>query len=226
MPRISGPAGSNTTVASPTAAPLLRQGASGSAVASLQKALAAAGFGAGSTDGSFGPKTRAAVVAFQRARGLSADGVVGPKTWAALATATGPSTPSTPSTGGVTDSFDAPTTTVQYAARGTGYYPDSSALEGGFVDRKGAPLHTLQDFLAGRSTYVSVAMDSTAFPYGTALTIPQMDAAFGRHIPFKVVDTGSAFKGKGTSRIDICTASARDSLDPTINGPLTLIPKG
>lgn len=35
-------------------------------------------------DGRFGAKTRAAVVAFQRGRGLSPDGIVGPKTWDAL----------------------------------------------------------------------------------------------------------------------------------------------
>src|SRR5262245_34112978 len=42
-----------------------------------------------------------------------------------------------------------------YTAKGTGYYPDASPMEGGFVDRKGKPLQTLQDYLAGKAPYVS-----------------------------------------------------------------------
>lgn len=110
-----------------------------------------------------------------------------------------------------------------HRARGTGYYPHDSKLEGGFQDRKGRPLHTLQDYLAGRAPYVSVAMDKNAFPYGTKLRIPELEAKYGRPIEFRVVDTGGAFRGKGTSRIDICTENRAASLDATINGPLTLI---
>ena len=92
-----------------------------------------------------------------------------------------------------------------------------------FVDRRDQPLRTLQDFLSGKANYVSVAMDSKAFPYGTKLRIPELEAKYGKQIEFRVVDTGGAFVGKGTSRIDICTANKRASLDSVINGPLTLV---
>lgn len=108
-------------------------------------------------------------------------------------------------------------------ATGTGYYPDNSAMEGGFVDRQGKKLNTLQDFLAGKADYVSVAMDKNEhIPYGAKLRIPELEKKYGRPIEFRVVDTGGAFTGKGNSRIDICTANEKASTDPTINGPLTL----
>lgn len=67
--------------------PTLRRGSKGDAVERLQRALAAAGFGPGANDGTFGPGTEAAVKRFQAARGLTADGVVGPATWSALSAA-------------------------------------------------------------------------------------------------------------------------------------------
>ncbi len=62
----------------------LRGGSSGPAVEDLQRRLKAAGFDPGPTDGQFGPKTRAAVIAFQQAKGLMVDGIVGPQTQGAL----------------------------------------------------------------------------------------------------------------------------------------------
>src|SRR6266567_2068580 len=63
---------------------MLRLNSSGPQVRALQQALQAAGFNPGSIDGSFGPGTEAAVLAFQRSTGIAADGVVGPNTATAL----------------------------------------------------------------------------------------------------------------------------------------------
>lgn len=63
---------------------MLTFGSRGTDVSRLQRTLNAAGFNAGSADGVFGQRTKNAVVAFQRRRGLSADGVVGPNTSARL----------------------------------------------------------------------------------------------------------------------------------------------
>ncbi|WPB77391.1 peptidoglycan-binding protein [Archangium violaceum] len=85
--------------AAAAAPPTLRLNAKGAAVTTLQNKLKAAGFNPGTIDGQFGPKTLAAVKAFQKAKGLESDGVVGPKTWNALNKATAPK-PSTPASSG------------------------------------------------------------------------------------------------------------------------------
>ena len=69
------------------ARPILRRGDSGPNVLYLQTLLSSV-VGPIDTDGKFGPKTAAAVIAFQKANGLTVDGVVGPKTWDALEKAT------------------------------------------------------------------------------------------------------------------------------------------
>ncbi len=63
---------------------LVRSGSKGSSVISVQKELKAAGISPGAVDGEFGPKTRAAVMRYQRKHRLEVDGVVGAKTWSAL----------------------------------------------------------------------------------------------------------------------------------------------
>jgi len=112
--------------------------------------------------------------------------------------------------------------------RGSGYYPHNSAMEGGYKDMRGKKLHTLQDFLKGKSPYVSIALDKNLYKkgsvkYGDTFRIPELEKKYGRPIVFKAVDTGGAFTNKGFSRVDICCGSRKDTLDKTINGKLTLV---
>lgn len=81
--------GVDTPTQAPTTAPqtqsaapgvdtsLIRQGDIGPNVEALQRQLQAKGFDPGQVDGQFGPRTEAAVKAFQTAHGLEVDGVVG-----------------------------------------------------------------------------------------------------------------------------------------------------
>lgn len=197
--------------------PTIRSGSRGQDVRDLQKALKAAGFDV-AEDGVFGPATAKAVKEFQRSKNLDADGVVGPKTWGALGgggTPTEPPVNPPPPPPGATG----PT----YTATGTGYYPANNSLEGGFLDRLGKPLYTLQAYLAGKAPYVSTAMDRHAFNYGQKIRIPELEKKYGRTIEFRVVDTGDAFIGAGKTRIDICTANWTAAHDKTINGTLHIV---
>ena len=64
--------------------PVLKQGMKGDYVKPLQILLNGRGYDCGTVDGSFGPKTLAAVKLFQKNKGLTIDGSVGPKTWEKL----------------------------------------------------------------------------------------------------------------------------------------------
>lgn len=62
----------------------LKNGSKGPEVKTLQRNLNALGYDCGDVDGSLGPKTLAALKAFQKAKGLEVDGYCGQLTWTAL----------------------------------------------------------------------------------------------------------------------------------------------
>lgn len=113
----------------------------------------------------------------------------------------------------------------KFDARLTGYWPYSASteaerrMEGGTKDRKGRPLHTLEQHLADRVAhpYASVAGDDAIFPYGQRLSIDAFPGAV-----FRVVDTGGNFRGAkkvyrslGREPLDVCVDSRRTYVPAT-----------
>ncbi len=86
----TSPSTTTTTVPPAAADGTLEEGEDGPEVNLLQARLTELGFWLGQPDGGYGQLTRQAVMAFQKANGLSRDGVAGPATLAALETATRP----------------------------------------------------------------------------------------------------------------------------------------
>ena len=80
----------------------LKQGSRGDLVKTVQQKLIRWGYLKGTADGIFGAKTKAAVIAFQKKNGLTADGVIGTRTAQAL----GISLSSSTSTSWATSSTD------------------------------------------------------------------------------------------------------------------------
>ena len=68
---------------------LVKQGSTGAEVKTVQQKLKNWGYYTGAVDGIFGPKTKEAVMYFQRKNGLAVDGIAGPKTLAAMGIASG-----------------------------------------------------------------------------------------------------------------------------------------
>ena len=64
--------------------PVIYPGVQGSYVREIQQLLKSKGYYSGTVDGRFGDGTKAAVIALQKANGLTADGVVGSGTWKVL----------------------------------------------------------------------------------------------------------------------------------------------
>lgn len=113
------------------------------------------------------------------------------------------------------------TGTSSIKLRLTTYYPleaktaAQKKMEGAPVDRKGAPLHYLEDVIAGKDEWVSCAGDSAAWPYGQLIFI---DAYPG--IKFRVVDTGGNFLGSDK----VYRASGREPIDVAVRSSSTKVP--
>ena len=105
--------------------PVLKKGSSGSDVLTLQTTLKQLGFDPRGVDGVFGAGTEAAVIAFQKAKGLMPDGIVGPGTMAALQTGAAvaganvnaATAAATASVAPATTGADAPVVTVSQVAK-------------------------------------------------------------------------------------------------------------
>lgn len=103
----------------------------------------------------------------------------------------------------------------------TKYWPYAATeserrMEGGVLDRRGKPLHTLEDHLADPAAhpYGSLAGDPAVFPYGQALRLDPWPGAL-----FRVVDTGGAFRGPkkryrrpGEEPLDVCVKSKKTAV--------------
>ncbi|XP_054285538.1 uncharacterized protein LOC129002051 [Macrosteles quadrilineatus] len=114
---------------------------------------------------------------------------------------------------------------VGYNATLSAYFPvfDSDDIAD-YTDRAGTKLHSLQEFLDGRSPYVTASMDrGLNLPYGTALCIPELNRHYRRRINIEVRDTHADLDGFGTSKVVICVRSVADSYDLAVNRPVSLI---
>jgi peptidoglycan hydrolase-like protein with peptidoglycan-binding domain len=64
--------------------PPIKEGETGTKIEQLQRVLQQNGYNPGLIDGIFGPMTKAAVIAFQKAKNLEPNGIVDEQTWTIL----------------------------------------------------------------------------------------------------------------------------------------------
>ena len=191
--------GSSTTAAPSSGIPtrILRQGASGDDVKSVQTRLQALGYYAGTIDGKYGSGTVSAMQEFQRRNGLVVDGKAGSNTYAKLfsdsavgAEATTPTPAPVTPTPTPADSM-IPTRTLQSGSSGEdvklvqnrlkalGYY--SGTVDGSFGSGTVTALKAFQltnnltsDGIAGSGTYAKLFSDSAIAAGASATNYPTL----------------------------------------------------
>lgn len=165
----------------------LSWGSQGAEVVTLQKALNSQGYWCGEADGIFGSQTYAAVIKFQKTKGLDTDGIVGPNTKAALGSSDNTAA-TTPSRAG--SSVNRGRTLTMTA---TAYDPCYKCN----YPYYGAPSYI--GLPLGRGI---IAVDPRVIPMGTRLYVE----GYGEGI---AADQGNAIKG---NRIDLCFATHQQAL--------------
>ena len=169
------------------AASNLSWGSRGAEVVTLQQTLNNQNYWCGSADGIFGAKTYAAVIKFQKAKGLQVDGIVGPKTRAALGLNT--SSSSTPSRDG-SSVYRGKTLTMVATAYDPCY-------------KCNYPYYGAPSYIGLPLGYGIIAVDPNVIPMGTRLYVE----GYGEGI---AADQGGAIKG---NRIDLCFPTHQTALD-------------
>lgn len=102
-------------------AAVLKQGSRGDRVKTVQQKLIRWGYLKGSADGIFGAKTKAAVIAFQKKNGLTADGIIGTRTAQALGISLSSTTSSSSSSSASSTDLNLLARVVYGEARGEPY---------------------------------------------------------------------------------------------------------
>lgn len=193
----------------------LKYGSRGDRVKLLQKALNDLGYSAGSADGKFGSGTQRAVVAFQRANGLTADGLAGTKTLKKIeallsgGTSSGGSTTTKPdsgssNTGSSNNGYIVPSRTLRRGYQGDdvksvqsrlkelGYY--TGAIDGQYGSSSMAAVKAFQskhgltaDGLAGKATYAILFSDSAKKANESSTTTTPSNPSTSYEIPTRTL---------------------------------------
>jgi peptidoglycan hydrolase-like protein with peptidoglycan-binding domain len=206
----------NQTTATASNSNTLQYGDSGTRVSELQTALTKLGYDTGGVDGRFGAGTRKAVIAFQKASGLTADGLAGTKTQNLLATKASASEAGTGSTGSTGSSTDGSFTrtlrrgytgndvlAVQKQLKALGYY--TSTLDGVYGAGTMAAVSAFQknnklsvDGLVGSKTYAKMfstgAVSSGSTDSGTDTSTDSGSPDSGAYTSLSLGATGTAVK--------------------------------
>ncbi|NLV21345.1 MAG: hypothetical protein GXY49_05105 [Syntrophomonadaceae bacterium] len=165
-------------------------GSQGNEVVTLQQTLNTQGYWCGEADGIFGPKTYAAVIKFQRAKGLDVDGIVGPNTKAAL---------------GLNDNKTA--TTITPSRDGSSIYRGRTltmtATAYCSCYQCNYPYYGAPSYLGLPLGKGIIAVDPKVIPMGSRLYVE----GYGEGI---AADQGGAIKG---NRLDLCFASHQQALN-------------